>query len=152
VRLFLLPKPNSPHTLLVVSLDPPIRKGNTYYSHLLCQFNTDDEATIELDLTNEQLAARNEKVRGLLPAGQGWGRGGRRVHPRGYWSRWWYQGGWCWLGGAAWWLVLVGCWCQGGGRSQRCRHRHVNPPPLRYLKHAAPPPSPCSTTASWSAT
>ncbi len=70
VRLFLLPKPNSPHTLVVVSLDPPIRKGNTYYSHLLCQFTTDDEDTIELDLADEALAAKNERVRGWRGKGR----------------------------------------------------------------------------------
>lgn len=37
VRLFVLPKSNAPHTLVVVSLDPPIRKGQTYYPHILVQ-------------------------------------------------------------------------------------------------------------------
>lgn len=36
-RLFILPKSSTPHTLVVVGLDPPIRKGQTYYSYLLCQ-------------------------------------------------------------------------------------------------------------------
>ena len=36
-RIFILPKSNAPHTLVVVSLDPPIRKGQTYYNHVLCQ-------------------------------------------------------------------------------------------------------------------
>ena len=63
-RLFILPKTNTPHTLVVVSLDPPIRKGQTYYTHMLCQFPSDTEETIELDLTPEQLAAKNEKVGG----------------------------------------------------------------------------------------
>ena len=36
-RLFILPKANTPHTLVVLSLDPPIRKGQTYYTHMLCQ-------------------------------------------------------------------------------------------------------------------
>jgi structure-specific recognition protein 1 len=64
VRLFVLPKSNSPHTLLVVSLDPPIRKGQTYYPHILCQFPTDDELSVELDISPEMLAAKNEKVCG----------------------------------------------------------------------------------------
>ncbi len=37
VRVFLLPKANVPQTLVVISLDPPIRKGATYYNHILCQ-------------------------------------------------------------------------------------------------------------------
>lgn len=62
VRLFVLPKSNVPQTLVVISLDPPIRKGQTYYPHILCQFNNDDELNIELDITDEQLEAKNEKV------------------------------------------------------------------------------------------
>ncbi|KAL3141436.1 hypothetical protein ABBQ32_005004 [Trebouxia sp. C0010 RCD-2024] len=66
VRLFVLPKSNVPQTLVVISLDPPIRKGQTYYPHILCQFNNDDELNIELDITEEQLEAKNEKCHGKL--------------------------------------------------------------------------------------
>lgn len=38
----------------------------TYYAHLLCQFPTDDDTTVELDITEEVLAAKNEKVRASL--------------------------------------------------------------------------------------
>ena len=62
VRLFVLPKANTPQTLVVVSLDPPIRKGQTYYPHILCQFSNDEELSVELELTEEQLAAKNERV------------------------------------------------------------------------------------------
>ena len=62
VRLFVLPKSNVPQTLVVISLDPPIRKGQTYYPHILCQFNNDEELNVELDITEEQLEAKNEKV------------------------------------------------------------------------------------------
>ena len=41
-RLFVLPKPNSPHTLVVAALDPPIRKGQTHYAHVLAHFPTDE--------------------------------------------------------------------------------------------------------------
>lgn len=111
-RLFILPKANTPHTLVVVSLDPPIRKGQTYYTHVLCQvcrtlgecshicraggsdmrrvqslrrpplppfghhrlypshshvtialqFPSESDESVELDITPEQLAAKNEKV------------------------------------------------------------------------------------------
>ena len=63
VRLFVLPKSNTPHTLVVVSLDPPIRKGQTYYPHILVQFPSDEERSVQLDLSDEALAAKNEKVR-----------------------------------------------------------------------------------------
>ncbi|GAX76261.1 hypothetical protein CEUSTIGMA_g3705.t1 [Chlamydomonas eustigma] len=65
-RLFVLPKSNSPHTLVVISLDPPIRKGQTFYTHVLCQFPSEAEETIELDITPEQLVAKNEKCGGKL--------------------------------------------------------------------------------------
>lgn len=35
VRLFLLPKSNQPHTFVIISLDPPIRKGKTLYRHIV---------------------------------------------------------------------------------------------------------------------
>ncbi|GIL44113.1 hypothetical protein Vafri_1648 [Volvox africanus] len=65
-RIFILPKQNTPHTLVVISLDPPIRKGQTYYAHLLCQFPTEDDISIELDISEEALTAKNEKNGGKL--------------------------------------------------------------------------------------
>ena len=64
VRLFVLPKVNSPQTLVIISLDPPIRKGNTFYPHVLIQFPTDVETQTLLAITDEQLASKNEKVIG----------------------------------------------------------------------------------------
>ena len=58
----MLPKNNSPHTLLVMAVDPPVRKGQTHYSHVLCQFATDEDVSVELQITPEQLAAKNEQV------------------------------------------------------------------------------------------
>lgn len=63
LRLFVLPKTNTPHTLVVISLDPPIRKGQTHYYHILVQFPSDEERQVELDISDEALAAKNEKVR-----------------------------------------------------------------------------------------
>lgn len=65
-RLFILPKSSTPHTLVVVGLDPPIRKGQTYYSYLLCQFNNEDEVSMELDIGDDLLAQKNEKCGGKL--------------------------------------------------------------------------------------
>ncbi|MEW5299939.1 MAG: hypothetical protein WDW36_002908 [Sanguina aurantia] len=61
-RLFVLPKTNPPNTVVILSLDPPIRKGHTYYAHLQCQFPNDEEATIDLEMSAEAIAARNEKL------------------------------------------------------------------------------------------
>lgn len=65
-RIFVLPKPNSPHTMVVAALDPPIRKGQTHYAHVLLHFPTDEEMTANLEMTPEQLTAKNEKNRGKL--------------------------------------------------------------------------------------
>ncbi|CAN0890438.1 FACT complex subunit SSRP1 [Linum grandiflorum] len=54
VRLFLLPKSNQPHTFVIVTLDPPIRKGQTLYPHIVLQFNTDE--------VGEQTLAMNEDL------------------------------------------------------------------------------------------
>ena len=134
VRVFLLPKANVPQTLVVISLDPPIRKGQTFYNHILCQvgvggqgllggegvmgcggvgvglegvwrglckqvphhtlcptplapthhlppcvpprlpplqFPSDEEAEVELDISEEALAAKNEKVGWAAADGEG---------------------------------------------------------------------------------
>lgn len=62
VRIFVLPKSHTPHTLVVISLDPPIRKGQTFYQHILVQLPTDETLSVELEITDEQLAEKNEKV------------------------------------------------------------------------------------------
>ncbi|KAJ4707499.1 FACT complex subunit SSRP1 [Melia azedarach] len=55
VRLFLLPKSNQPHTFVVVTLDPPIRKGQTLYPHIVLQFETDYVVQSELSMTEDLL-------------------------------------------------------------------------------------------------
>ncbi|PVH61855.1 hypothetical protein PAHAL_3G141600 [Panicum hallii] len=37
LRLFVLPKSHNPHTFVVITLDPPIRKGQTLYPHIVIQ-------------------------------------------------------------------------------------------------------------------
>lgn len=55
VRLFLLPKSNQPHTFVVVSLDPPIRKGQTLYPHIVLQFETDYVVDSSLSMSEDLL-------------------------------------------------------------------------------------------------
>ena len=62
VRIFVLPKSNTPHTLIVVSLDPPIRKGQTHYPHILIQFPSDEETSTDLSISDEVFEAKNEAV------------------------------------------------------------------------------------------
>nr|XP_043632672.1 FACT complex subunit SSRP1-like isoform X2 [Erigeron canadensis] len=59
VRVFVLPKAQ-PHTFVVITLDPPIRKGNTMYPHIVTQFDTDNvvESTLVM---NEDLFATKYK-------------------------------------------------------------------------------------------
>ncbi|CAJ2675602.1 FACT complex subunit SSRP1 [Trifolium pratense] len=53
VRLFLLPKSNQPHTFVIISLDPPIRKGQTLYPHIVMQFETDYVVESELAMSED---------------------------------------------------------------------------------------------------
>ncbi|PON35409.1 Structure-specific recognition protein [Parasponia andersonii] len=55
VRLFLLPKSNQPHTFVVVTLDPPIRKGQTLYPHIVLQFETDYVVQSDLSMSEDLL-------------------------------------------------------------------------------------------------
>lgn len=66
VRIFLLPKTNVPQTLVAIALDPPIRKGQTFYTTILAQFPTDEDMTAELDISDDALAAKNDKCGGKL--------------------------------------------------------------------------------------
>ncbi|KAI8019841.1 FACT complex subunit SSRP1 [Camellia lanceoleosa] len=71
VRLFLLPKSNQPHTFVVVTLDPPIRKGQTLYPHIVLQFETDYvvESTLSMneDLLNSKYKDKLEpSYKGLI--------------------------------------------------------------------------------------
>ena len=46
VRVYLLPKPHSNQSHAVIALDPPIRKGQTFYPHILAMFNDDEHLTV----------------------------------------------------------------------------------------------------------
>ena len=51
-KIFLLPKPDELHWMLVIGLNPPIRQGQTRYPYLVFQFDRDDE--IDCDLNMEE--------------------------------------------------------------------------------------------------
>eukprot|EP01135_Chromosphaera_perkinsii_P000449 Nk52_evm3s96 gene=Nk52_evmTU3s96 len=55
LRLFLLPKSDQRYVYFVISLDPPIRQGQTRYPFLIFQFPTDDEIEMELNVTEEEI-------------------------------------------------------------------------------------------------
>ncbi|PIN16334.1 Nucleosome-binding factor SPN, POB3 subunit [Handroanthus impetiginosus] len=53
VRVFWLPKSNQPHTFVVITLDPPIRKGQTLYPHIVMQFETDTIIDTSLSMSED---------------------------------------------------------------------------------------------------
>jgi structure-specific recognition protein 1 len=62
-KFLLLPKPDDMHTLITIGLDPPLRQGQTRYPFLVMQFKRDEEVSIELNMTEEDL---QEKYHGKL--------------------------------------------------------------------------------------
>ncbi|KAK7083251.1 FACT complex subunit ssrp1 [Halocaridina rubra] len=63
LRLFLLPHMDQRQHFFVVSLDPPIKQGQTRYPYLILLFASDDEDSIELPLSEEEI---REKYEGRL--------------------------------------------------------------------------------------
>jgi structure-specific recognition protein 1 len=63
-KAFLLPKPDDVHMLFVLSLDKPVRQGNTSYHYLVMQIKKDVRETIKMKLPPEQLEQQlNEKLK-----------------------------------------------------------------------------------------
>nr|CAG4649173.1 EOG090X02Z1 [Scapholeberis mucronata]SVE93510.1 EOG090X02Z1 [Scapholeberis mucronata] len=63
LRLFLLPHKDGRQIFFVVSLDPPIKQGQTRYHFLVLLFNKDEETSFEIPLSEEEL---KEKFEGRL--------------------------------------------------------------------------------------
>ncbi|ODV89491.1 hypothetical protein CANCADRAFT_18662, partial [Tortispora caseinolytica NRRL Y-17796] len=57
-RMFLLPKPDDLHNLLIIHIDPPLRQGQTRYPFLVMQFLRDDELEIDLNLDDNELESK----------------------------------------------------------------------------------------------
>lgn len=62
-KLFLLPKADEIHVMLVIGLDPPIRQGQTRYPYLVLQFPREEEMDAELNLDEQTI---QEKYDGKL--------------------------------------------------------------------------------------
>ncbi len=62
-KLFLLPKSDEIHVMLVIGLDPPIRQGQTRYPYLVLQFPREEEMDAELNLDEQTI---QEKYDGKL--------------------------------------------------------------------------------------
>ena len=64
LRLFLLPHKDNRQMYFVVSLDPPIKQGQTRYHYLVLLFNQEEETSIELPFSEKEL---KEKYDDKLP-------------------------------------------------------------------------------------
>jgi structure-specific recognition protein 1 len=62
-KFMILPKPDDLHVMLCLGLDPPLRQGQTRYPFVIMQYKKDEEVTIDLNLTDEDLS---EKYKGSL--------------------------------------------------------------------------------------
>ncbi|KAH8595950.1 FACT complex subunit pob-3 [Bisporella sp. PMI_857] len=64
-KFMFLPKPDELHIMICIGLDPPLRQGQTRYPFLVMQFKKDEEITLDLNVTDEQL---ENKYQGKLMA------------------------------------------------------------------------------------
>lgn len=61
LRLFLLPHRDNRSMFFILSLDPPIKQGQTRYHYLVMMFNTDEEEmSIELPFSEKELKEKYE--------------------------------------------------------------------------------------------
>lgn len=60
LRLFLLPHRDNRQMFFVLSLDPPIKQGQTRYHYLTLLFGNEEDTSIELPFTEEELKEKYE--------------------------------------------------------------------------------------------
>lgn len=60
LRLFLLPHKDGRQMFFVLSLDPPIKQGQTRYHYLILLFSKEDETTVELSLSESDIQEKYE--------------------------------------------------------------------------------------------
>lgn len=58
LRLFILPHKDGRQMFFVISLDPPIKQGQTRYHYLVFLFTQEEELTLELPFTEEEIKAK----------------------------------------------------------------------------------------------
>jgi len=63
-----LPKPDDIHTLITIGLDPPLRQGQTKYPFLVMQFKREEEVSIDLNMTEEQLSKYSGRLQSSYEA------------------------------------------------------------------------------------
>lgn len=54
-RMFLVPRPNSPHVNFILSLDNAMRQGQTSYPFVVMQFDSENVTSVEVNLEEAEL-------------------------------------------------------------------------------------------------
>lgn len=57
-RIFVLPKSDDIHNIVILKLDPPLRQGQTRYPFLVMQFARDEELEVELNVSEDEYQAK----------------------------------------------------------------------------------------------
>jgi len=60
LRLFLLPHKDQRQMFFLISVDPPIKQGQTRYPYLVIQFDKDEEMSVHLNISEEDLEKEYE--------------------------------------------------------------------------------------------
>lgn len=60
LRLFLLPHKDNRQMFFILSLDPPIKQGQTRYHYLVLLFGNEEETSIDLPFSEEELKTKYE--------------------------------------------------------------------------------------------
>lgn len=60
LRLFLLPHKDNRQMFFILSLDPPIKQGQTRYHYLVLLFGNEEDTSIELPFSEEELKTKYE--------------------------------------------------------------------------------------------
>lgn len=70
LRMFLVPRPNSPHVNFIVSLDNAMRQGQTSYPFVVMQFDSENVTSVEVNLEEAELKERGleKQIEGMYPA------------------------------------------------------------------------------------
>lgn len=53
-RMFLVPKPHSPHVIFVIGLDIAVRQGQTKYPYIVLQFDHEQDTELQLNVTKDE--------------------------------------------------------------------------------------------------
>jgi len=62
-RYFFMPKPDDMHSMICIGIDPPLRQGQTRYPFLVMQARLDEEISIDLNVSKEDLEGKyNNKM------------------------------------------------------------------------------------------